>query len=156
MRPHDLLVKNFWLHVILMHIWDSAMSRSYALFSCVYSWDWSLLHGLDHVSLCPVASGQFVRSRSLRLHRNRASTMGCAVSHSHVCGLLRTCVSWSGCAILHSHVCGLLHAHASLMHGPMTGDSCMTFDDLGQYCESDKNIRQIQTTWYSVELCIET
>ena len=34
--PHDWLVKNFWLHIILMHIWDLAMYRNPILFGRVY------------------------------------------------------------------------------------------------------------------------
>ena len=59
MRPHDLLVKNFWLHVILMHIWDLALPQSYAFLWSFYSWDHSLHHGRDQVILKPVPSGQF-------------------------------------------------------------------------------------------------
>ncbi len=46
------------------------------------------------------------------------------------------------CRII-SHICGLLSTCASSTHSPMTVDSCMTFDDLGQYCESDKNNQAI-------------
>ena len=71
MRPHDLLVMEFWLHFILMRIQDLAMSRSYAHFWSFYSWDHSLHHGPDPVSISPVESGQFLRSRSHRQYRDR-------------------------------------------------------------------------------------
>ncbi len=93
MRPHDSLVKNFWLHVILTRIWDSAMSRSYAHFWSLFSWDHSSRHELDPVSRIPVANGQFLRSRLRRQYRDCAQLTGSAVSHSHVLGWwhVRTC-----------------------------------------------------------------
>ena len=99
MHPHDLIAMKFWLHVILMHIWDLVMSQSYAHFWSFYSWDYSSHHRLDPVSISPITSGQFVQSWSLRLYHDRARTTDCAVSHSHVLGLCCTCLHRSGCAI---------------------------------------------------------
>ena len=89
MRPHDLLVKRFWLRVNSTRIWDSAMSRSYAHFWSFCSWGHSSRHELDLANISDVASGQFLRSRSHRQYRDCAPIMGCAVSRSHVFGLLR-------------------------------------------------------------------
>ncbi len=56
--------------------------------------DCSSHHGLDPVSISPVASSQFLKLRLLRLYHDSTSTMGCAVLRSHVFGLCCT-GAWS-------------------------------------------------------------
>ncbi len=104
MGPHDSLVKNFWSYVILRCIRDSAMSRSYAHFWSLYSWDHSLNHELDPTNISAIACGQCLWSQSHRQYRNCAQITVCAVLRSHVFGLLRICtspthvsVTWESC-----------------------------------------------------------
>ena len=60
--PMTNLSINFLILRHMTRIWDSAMSRSYAHFWSLYSWDHSSRHELDPVSRIPVANGQFLRS----------------------------------------------------------------------------------------------
>ena len=86
MHSGDLIVKKFFP---LCHF-DVYLGFGDVLIRCpclgAYSWDWSSLHWLDHVSLSPVMSGQFLRSQSLMLYHDCASTTGFAISCSHVSG----------------------------------------------------------------------
>ncbi len=75
-------------------------------FLSLYSWYWSLHHGLDPVSISPVESGQFLRSQSHRQYRDRAQITVCAILRSHVFGLLCICTCPT--------------------HVPMTWESCVT------------------------------
>ena len=89
MHPHDI-VKKF---SPLRHF-DVYLGFGNVLISCpclgVYSWGWSLLHGLDHVSLGPISSGLFLWSLLLTQDHHCASTRGFAVLGSHVSGLCRS------------------------------------------------------------------
>ena len=62
-----------------------------------------------------------------RLFCNCVNQVGCTISHFNVCGLFSTRTCQPGLAVLRSHDCGLFYACACSTHGPVTGDSCMTF-----------------------------
>ena len=78
---------------MLARIWGLAMSRSYAHFWSLYSWDHSSCHKLDPVNISAIMSGQFLQSWLHRQYHNHAQITDCAVLHSHVFGgwRIRTC-----------------------------------------------------------------
>ena len=132
MCPHDLLVTNFWLHVILMHIWDLALPRPYAFLWSFYSWDHSLHHGWDQVSLKPIASGQFC---------NRNHT-GCIA----IVQLLRA-VPYGAPMFLGCHA--LMYAQHIL---PWVGSLAWPQVDLGLISQWKKFIGILKCSWCSIGL----